>query len=275
MHLFNTSEGVILSVNNKFYSIADSWDTLARKENLSDYLMEASQKAPVRASLPENMIAPIESQEIWAAGVTYYRSRTARMEESKVSGGATFYDKVYDADRPELFYKGSKRNCSPHNGLVNIRRDSTWSVPEPELTLFISPGGKIQGYTIGNDMSARDIEGENPLYLPQAKLYARSVSLGPSIWITDKPIPSATGITMRIFRDKKEVFHGKSGVAEIKRRFEDLIKYLFEEYDFPEGVFLLTGTGVVPPDEFTLQPDDVVNIEIDGIGKLVNTVSYK
>ena len=217
------------------------------------------------------MLAPLDKQEIWAAGVTYKRSQVARMEESET--GASHYDRVYTAPRPELFFKATPRRVSGLNEPVRIRRDTKWSVPEPELALVISPKGKLVGFTIGNDMSARDIEGENPLYLPQAKLYDQCCALGPAILIPEEPIDlEATEITLVIHRKTAEVFRGQTNLSQMKRTFDDLIDWLFKDNSFPDGVVLLTGTGIVPPNEFTLQAGDVVSIGISGIGTLTNPV---
>jgi 2-dehydro-3-deoxy-D-arabinonate dehydratase len=217
------------------------------------------------------LLAPIDEQEVWAAGVTYRRSQTARMEES--AAAASCYDRVYTADRPELFLKATAaRVCGPKEPL-RIRSDSHWTVPEPELVLVLAPDMQLVGFTIGNDMSSRDIEGENPLYLPQAKIYRQSCSIGP--WITlgpNLPEGSATLIDMTIERAGEPVFVGSTSVAEMRRTFEDLIDYLGRDNEFPNGVMLLTGTGIVPPNDFSLQHGDLVDIRIDGLGTLSNPV---
>ena len=223
----------------------------------------------------EHLLAPIGNQEIWAAGVTWLRSRDARMEESKESGGATFYDKVYMAERPELFFKGLAHRVAANGEEVYIRKDSTWNVPEPELTLFINTAGQIQGYTIGNDMSSRSIEGENPLYLPQAKVYQRSAALGPCLLVTDSPISTDTVISMTIQRNNKIVYSDSVPISRMKRTPDELAAYLYKETDYPYGSFLMTGTCLVPGNDFTLQEKDVVTITIDHIGTLVNTVALK
>jgi 2-dehydro-3-deoxy-D-arabinonate dehydratase len=217
-------------------------------------------------------LAPIDAQEVWAAGVTYYRSRTARMAESEVAGGGSFYDRVYSAPRPELFFKALAHRVAGPGEKVRIRRDSKWNVPEPELALVISSAGKITGYTIGNDMSSRDIEGENPLYLPQAKVYDRSCALGPAILVSDEPMPQSTTIALEIRRGGAVVFSDSITLAAMKRRPEELVEYLYRETSFPHGCILLTGTGIVPPDTFTLQSGDETSITIAGIGTLTNTV---
>lgn len=210
------------------------------------------------------------NQEVWAAGVTYYRSRTARMEESEDSGGATFYDKVYNADRPELFFKATASRVSAPGGLVNIRKDSTWDVPEPELTLVISPKGKIQGYTIGNDMSSRSIEGENPLYLPQAKVYEGCAAIGPCILIQNE-IPESSKIQLEIHRSGALAASGETDLTQLKRKPQELADWLFRANTFPIGCLMMTGTGIVP-DGFTLAQGDQVKISIEGIGVLENVV---
>ena len=216
-------------------------------------------------------LPPIDQQEVWAAGVTYKRSQTARMEESEAA--ASCYDRVYTADRPEIFFKATPHRCSGHGGPVRIRKDATWNVPEPELALVISRDGRIVGYTIGNDMSSRDIEGDNPLYLPQAKLYNQCCGLGPWVVLASAmPERSSIGIHLSIHRGGSEVFGGKTSVAEMARKLEDLVDWLLKDNDMPNGAFLLTGTGVVPDSSFTLAPNDVVHISIEGIGTLTNTV---
>jgi 2-dehydro-3-deoxy-D-arabinonate dehydratase len=217
------------------------------------------------------MLAPLDRQEVWAAGVTYKRSQVARMEESET--GASHYDRVYSAPRPELFFKAMPRRVAGPGQPVRIRRDTKWSVPEPELALVISPAAKLVGFTVGNDMSARDIEGENPLYLPQAKLYNQCCALGPCIMIPEEPINRAgMQITLAIHRKASEVFRGQTNLDQMKRTFEDLIDWLFRDNSFPDGVVLLTGTGIVPPNEFTLEAGDIVSIDITGIGTLTNPV---
>ena len=197
-----------------------------------------------------SILAPIDHQEVWAAGVTYYRSRGARMEESKDAGGGNFYDRVYSAERPELFFKSTASRTVGPGGKVRIRSDAHWSVPEPELTLVVSPKGRIIGYTIGNDMSSRDIEGENPLYLPQAKVYNGSCALGPCILVSASPLPHSTEITLEIDRNNRIEFSGSVALTEFKRDPKSLVDYLFRDNSFPNGCFLMTGTGIVPPNSF-------------------------
>jgi 2-dehydro-3-deoxy-D-arabinonate dehydratase len=217
------------------------------------------------------LLAPVEQQEIWAAGVTYLRSKKARMEESEFSASA--YDRVYDAARPEIFFKALGAKVSGASGKIGIRADAKWNVPEPELALVINSRKELVGFTVGNDMSSRDIEGENLLYLPQAKVYKHSCALGPCIalGLTEAEARTWT-ISVHIFRDGKDVFSGKTSVDQIKRSFSELIDYLWRSQEFPHGVVLLTGTGIVPADDFTLQPGDRVRINISGIGSIENTV---
>jgi 2-dehydro-3-deoxy-D-arabinonate dehydratase len=226
------------------------------------------------ASMPAaevRLLAPVDRQEIWAAGVTYKRSREARERES--TDAARFYDLVYTASRPELFLKSSAGRVVGPGGKVRVRNDSRWTVPEPELALIISPALRIVGYTIGNDMSARDIEGENPLYLPQAKIYDGACALGPAITLVEEMPPlESIAIRLRIERGQAPVFSGSTSLAAMQRSFEELVSWLGRENSFPDGVVLLTGTGIVPPDDFSLQSADVVHIEIDAIGRLSNSV---
>jgi 2-dehydro-3-deoxy-D-arabinonate dehydratase len=217
------------------------------------------------------LLAPVDRQEVWAAGVTYKRSKVAREAES--AGAARFYDLVYTAPRPELFFKALAHRVAGPGGTVHVRRDSKWSIPEPEFTLVVSPKLQIVGYTIGNDMSSRDIEGENPLYLPQAKFYDNSCSIGPAITLTaDLPPRDQVTIRLAIARGSANVFEGTTTLAAMARTFEDLVSWLSRENTFPDGALLLTGTGIVPPDEFTLASGDRITIEVTGIGKLENVV---
>jgi 2-dehydro-3-deoxy-D-arabinonate dehydratase len=278
MKLYRTADGSLVEHEGRFYAGADtSWDQLVTRENLEAHLTSSLSRhraldAKSFAEVENLLQPPIGSQEVWASGVTYYRSRNARMEEAKTAGGGDFYDRVYTAERPELFMKATPNRVVGHRGKVAIRQDATWSVPEPELTLLAGPTGKIVGYTIGNDMSSRDIEGENPLYLPQAKVYDRSCALGPGILITGQPISPSTEIHMQILRAGKTVFSGSTALTELKRSFSTLLEYLYRDNAFPNGCFLLTGTGIVPPDEFTLHQQDEIRITITGIGTLINTV---
>lgn len=227
-----------------------------------------------RDALPpaESLAAPIQSQEVWAAGVTYLRSKSARVAESSDAGGGTFYDRVYQAERPELFFKSTPHRVAAPGGGVRIRADSHWNVPEPELTLAINSRGRIFGYTIGNDMSSRDIEGENPLYLPQAKVYDCSAALGPCLVLTDELPAASTVIGLEIRRAGATVFAGETTLASLKRPLPSLAEWLFRDNSFPHGCYLMTGTGVIPPDTFTLRRGDEIRISIAPVGTLVNTV---
>jgi len=274
MKLYRTQHGILAEYEGRLHSInAQSWDDLVAREDLAAHIRRLLETAkPFSGAALPDLLPPIGSQEVWAAGVTYYRSRNARMEESKSAGGGDFYDRVYHAERPELFFKATQHRVVGSGAKVAIRADASWSVPEPELVLLISPGGKIAGYTIGNDMSSRDIEGENPLYLPQAKVYDRSCALGPCLLVSDEPLPANTEISIEIRRQGQPVFSGATTLAEMKRKPQDLVDYLYRCSSFPSGCFLLTGTGIVPPDSFTLHTGDEIRITIPPIGTLINQV---
>lgn len=275
IRLFSTPAGLILECAGSYHAAPTAFtlDALFCATAPHALVREALAGAPaVAAPTPASLLAPIGTQEVWAAGVTYYRSRTARMAESKDAGGGTFYDKVYEADRPEIFFKATPHRVAAPGTGVRIRADSKWNVPEPELTLAVNSAGKIFGYTLGNDMSSRDIEGENPLYLPQAKVYDRSAALGPCIVITDT-LPSAdAAIAIEIHRAGARVFSGETTVGQIKRPLPSLADWLFRDNSFPRGAFLMTGTGIVPPDAFTLQRGDEIRITLEPVGTLVNQV---
>lgn len=278
IRIYKTDKAIVIEQdNNYFISHETDWDEFINRDRLwHEIQQEIKELTPVGDNhwlKQQKILAPIGTQEVWAAGVTYLRSKTARMEESKESGGATFYDKVYDAERPELFFKSTAQKVVGSNGMVRIRKDSHWNVPEPELTLVVTSSGKIAGYTIGNDMSSRSIEGENPLYLPQAKMYDGSASLGPCVLVTEQPILPDTVIAIKIDRDGKTVFDGSTTIDRMKRKHEELVEFLFREYSHPVGCYLMTGTCVVPENDFTLHNRDVVTIRIDNIGELVNTVA--
>jgi 2-dehydro-3-deoxy-D-arabinonate dehydratase len=275
VRLFRTTGGVFVEEEEQHYLIADhSWDSLLSRNDLPEFLSAFVSRGKTLERFHEGeVLAPISGQEVWAAGVTYYRSRGARMEESKDAGGGDFYDRVYSAERPELFFKSTASRTVGTGGKVRIRGDATWSVPEPELTLVVSAGGRIVGYTIGNDMSSRDIEGENPLYLPQAKVYDGSCALGPGILVTASPLAHETEIVLEILRDDRIAFEASVKLTELKRDPKTLVEYLFRDNSFPSGVFLMTGTGIVPPSEFTLQIGDRVRITIEPIGVLENEVA--
>ncbi|MFL6306994.1 MAG: fumarylacetoacetate hydrolase family protein [Candidatus Sulfotelmatobacter sp.] len=274
MKLYRTTHGIFVEEENNFYAInAPGWDELIASVDLHTYVRAAIEREPIGEFDPATILAPAVNQEVWAAGVTYYRSRNARMEESKNAGGGNFYDRVYSAERPELFFKSNGSRVIGPNGRVRIRSDAMWSVPEPELTLLINPAGVIVGYTIGNDMSSRDIEGENPLYLPQAKVYDGSCALGPGILLSPEPLAKSTAIHLEITRAGKIVFTGDTTLAELKRDPKQLVEYLLRDNTFAHGVFLMTGTGIVPSDDFTLSSGDVIRISIDQIGLLENSVA--
>ena len=276
MKLYRTEEGALIEGGGTLLQIENtSWDAIITRDDLFAHLSKLARSArpvPNRNIADLGLKAPIGSQEVWAAGVTYFRSRNARMEESKSAGGRDFYDRVYNAERPELFFKSTPHRVVGPGAKVAIRSDAKWSVPEPELAVLVSPSGKTLGYTIGNDMSSRDIEGENPLYLPQAKVYDRSCSLGPAILVTSTRLPPSTEIRLEIHRDGNHVFAGSTTLGSMKRGVNTLVEYLYRDNSFPSGCFLLTGTGIVPPDSFTLLHGDEIRISIDSIGTLVNAV---
>ncbi len=247
-------------------------DQLLELENITAHLTRLAGQTQTRHSIRSvRLLPPTEQQEVWAAGVTYLRSKTARMEESNLSADA--YDKVYEAARPELFFKSLPEKVVPSGQAVGIRKDAVWSVPEPELALVMNSKGKIVGYTVGNDVSARDLEGENSLYLPQAKIYSRSCALGPFITVGVLETEARTWtIHLRIQRGTRVVFQGETSVGQIKRTFTELASFLFRSQTFPHGAVLLTGTGIVPPSNFSLQAEDNVQITISGIGTLDNSV---
>lgn len=277
MKLYKTENGPVLEERGEYYKIAEAdWDVLVNRHDHETVLTSMTRRGALLSNFsPEtDALAPIGRQEVWAAGVTYFRSRTARMEESKSAGGGNFYDRVYAADRPELFFKSTPHRVAGPNQNVRIRRDSKWNVPEPELALVVNSLGQIIGYTIGNDMSSRDIEGENLLYLPQAKIYARSCAVGP--WIVVGPTEDEARqwtIHLEIRRGAETVFAGDTRAGQIKRPFAELVHYLFRSQAFPNGAILLTGAGIVPPDAFTLDAHDAVRITISGVGTLENAVS--
>lgn len=277
MKLYKNKTTAYLEIaNHWFQKTACDWDDLINRQRLYTFLKKDLGNWERLSDTPElGTDAPIGRQEVWAAGVTYLRSKVARMEESKAAGGGDFYDKVYDAERPELFFKATADRTVGSGGQVFIRRDSLWNVPEPELTLFCSSEGTIEGYTIGNDMSSRSIEGENPLYLPQAKTYERSAALGPCILVLENPIPLSTVIEMEIFRDAEKLYSDRVPISQIKRGLPELVEFLFRECNFPQGCFLMTGTCLVPEDSFTLELGDEIRIRISGIGELMNHVGMR
>jgi len=272
--LYRTLHDIILESDGQYTRLppsASDWDVLLNRDSLAAWL-KAGDFTPLEELDESALLPPIQSQEVWAAGVTYWRSREARMEESKDAGGGSFYDRVYAAPRPELFFKATPHRVAGHGQPVKLRADSKWNVPEPELALAVNSRAEIIGYTIGNDMSSRDIEGENPLYLPQAKVYDGCCGLGPGVLIAEGPLPRETEIRIAILRGGVPAFEGATSISQIKRSFEELVGYLFRDNSFPNGCFLLTGTGIVPPDSFTLAKGDEVRISIGGVGVLVNPV---
>jgi 2-dehydro-3-deoxy-D-arabinonate dehydratase len=278
MKIYKTNSEIIIEHKGDCYISGETdWDLFINRDDLWSQVEKEISRLPVAGDKgwlqEKELLAPIGSQEVWAAGVTYLRSKVARMEESKESGGATFYDKVYDAERPELFFKSTAGRVVGPNGKVRIRKDSSWDVPEPELVLAVASSGKIIGYTIGNDMSSRSIEGENPLYLPQAKMYDGSAAIGPCILITEEPILPSTIIAIEIKRNGAIVFEGNVAIDMMKRKHAELVDFLYREYSFLAGAYLMTGTCVVPDNTFTLQGGDSIKISIAGIGELVNTVA--
>lgn len=280
MKIYKTVDGILVEQQENFYLLnGEDWDEFVNRKNLYQHIADTIRSLSADGSLASlisgKLSAPIGNQEIWAAGVTYLRSREARMEEAREAGAGDFYARVYDAERPELFFKATPARVVGHGDKVRVRSDSKWNVPEPELTLFISSEATIEGYTIGNDMSSRDIEGENPLYLPQAKSYDASAAIGPCIYVPGKPIDGDTLIHLKILRENNTVVEGKISINRMKRLHTELVEYLFRETSFPSGVFLMTGTGIVPPDHFTLEAGDEIQITIDKIGTLINTVDQR
>ena len=266
------TSGLVAGHKGSFYDLPGlDMDALFTQDNPSAWLQERMASA-AKTTLPMQMLAPLQSQEVWAAGVTYLRSRDARMEESKDSGGGSFYDRVYDAERPEIFFKATPHRVVAPGASMKLRSDSKWNVPEPELALALTRAGGIFGYTIGNDLSSRDIEGENPLYLPQAKVWSQCCSLGPAL-VVSPPLPSETSISLTILRQGETAFKGETSLNQMKRTLPELADWLWRENSFPAGCYLLTGTGLVPDDAFTLQSGDVVQIGITGLGVLENTIA--
>ena len=273
MKIYRIRDGFVIEKDSSSYQVSSSsgWDEIINRDDLYDYLDQLISTEAKRFS-DFHPLAPIGSQEVWAAGVTYFSSRLARMEESRDAGGGDFYSRVYGADRPEIFFKATAARTVGPGENFRIRKDSTWDVPEPELTLCVTSSGKIVGYTIGNDVSSRSIEGENPLYLPQAKTFDGCACLGPCIYVTKEPLAEDTSISMKISRGSEVVFEGETTLREMKRKPQELVDYLLRETSFPHGVFLMTGTGIVPSTNFTLRVGDIVDISIDSIGTLTNAV---
>ena len=275
MKVYKTKTGIVLEESNNYYPVPnEDWDSFINDDDLLQKTRQLTTTlAPGDKSLVKELLAPIgDRQELWACGVTYLRSKVARQEESKASGGDDFYARVYEAERPELFFKSTPHRVVGHGSKVNTRKDSTWDVPEPELTLAVTSSGKIIGYTIGNDMSSRSIEGENPLYLPQAKTYDGCAALGPCIYVTDQMIDCNTMIRLIIRRNNESAFDGNIAVSQIKRPLTELVSFVYRECSFPHGCLIMTGTGIVPQNNFTLVSGDEIEIRIDNIGALINTV---
>ncbi|OSZ77003.1 2-hydroxyhepta-2,4-diene-1,7-dioate isomerase [Chitinophagaceae bacterium IBVUCB2] len=277
MKLYKTKNGVIIETAKGYFEAQlQDWDNFINDDNILKTItaLLSSGFGTKKKSIADSAIlAPVGKQELWACGVTYLRSKVGRQEESKLSGGADFYAKVYEAERPEVFFKATPNRIVGPGDKVNIRKDSTWDVPEPELTLVVTSSGKIIGYTIGNDMSSRSIEGENPLYLPQAKTYDACAAVGPCIYITEEPLDKNTMIRLEIIRNNTSAFSDKIAISQMKRTPQELVSYVFRECSFPDGCLIMTGTGIVPASDFTLQSGDEIKVSIDNIGTLINKVA--
>jgi len=276
--LYKTKSGILIENEGSFFLLkGEEWDSFVNDDNVYrkglDRIRSMKPADPGRSIVASELEAPIRSQELWAAGVTYLRSKVGRQEESKNAGGGDFYARVYEAERPELFFKGTAQRIVGPGKNLRIRKDSTWNVPEPELTLMVTSNRKIIGYTIGNDMSSRSIEGENPLYLPQAKTYDGSASLGPCIYVPEKPLSIKTVIQLEILRGINKIFEGTVEISQMKRTPEELVSFLYRECSFPHGSLLMTGTGIVPPSNVNLQSGDTVRITIEPIGTLENKIA--
>ena len=276
MQLYRTKSGPVLHAGGRWVRVDRTWDALVNDDWLSEFLaaqaIGGKLDASLEAAVAHDSLPPIGDQELWAAGVTYQRSRTARMEESRSAGGGDFYDRVYAAERPEIFFKATPHRVVGPGATMHLRRDSKWIVPEPELVLVVTRNGKIVGYTAGNDLSCRDLEGENPLYLPQAKTFDRCAAVGPAILVSEVPPGPETAIRLSIRRGNATVIEDGTTLGCMKRTLPELVNFLFRDNAHPGGVLLMTGTGIVPADNFTLQAGDVVEITIDGIGTLINSM---
>jgi 2-dehydro-3-deoxy-D-arabinonate dehydratase len=275
--IYKVMNGILISDSDRFcLAKSADWDVFINQPDILNSIerMVASVEPLENGErmIETELLPPIGTQEVWAAGVTYFRSRDARMEEAEATGGDVFYNRVYDAERPELFFKAPAGRVVTHGQSVRIRKDSTWDVPEPEFTLVINSAGEIIGYTIGNDMSSRSIEGENPLYLPQAKMYDGSAAIGPCVLISDEFDLAQTTISLIIGRNGEEIFSGETSLSQMKRKPKELQSFLYREMSFPVGAYLMTGTGIVPDPPFTLQSGDKIRITISGIGTLENFV---
>jgi len=277
IHLYKTARGPVVRVGGGHHRLPQQdWDALVNRDDLAAHLAGLAKgvpklELPPSGEIPE-LLAPLGTQEVWGSGVTYHRSRDARMEESEDAGGGDFYSRVYDAPRPELFFKATPHRVVGSGQPVRIRADSKWNVPEPELTLLVTSSGAIVGYSVGNDMSSRDIEGENPLYLPQAKTFDGCCAIGPGIFVTREPLAPETPIELEILREGRPASGGRTELAQMKRKLPDLVGYLTRECSFPTGCLLLTGTGIVPEGDFTLRKGDEIRIRIGEVGTLVNPV---
>ena len=277
MKLYKTASGIVVENNAEFFLLNDdNWDSYINDDGIFNKTEKLIRPLKVIKNRDEifngEILPPVGNQELWACGVTYLRSKIGRQEESKNAGGDDFYARVYEATRPEVFFKATPHRIVGHNAKVNIRKDSTWNVPEPELTLMVTSSGKIIGYTIGNDMSSRSIEGENPLYLPQAKTYDGCAAIGPCIYLAEEPLDVQTTIYLEIKRDHVKIFEANVAISQMKRKLEDLVSFVYKECSFPYGCLIMTGTGIVPPNDFTLKSGDRIKIAIDGIGTLINIV---
>lgn len=276
MKLYKTENGIIIeNMDGIFEFQVQDWDNFINDDNLFKTihsLLSSGHGAKKDSLAGAVILAPVGNQELWACGVTYLRSKVGRQEESKSAGGADFYARVYEAERPEVFFKATAHRIVGPGSKVRIRKDSSWDVPEPELTLVVTSSGKIIGYTIGNDMSSRSIEGENPLYLPQAKTYDACAAIGPCIYITEEPLDKNTMISLEINRNNSTAFSDRIAISQMKRSPQELVGYVYRECSFPHGCLIMTGTGIVPGSDFTLRPGDEIKITIDNIGTLVNMV---
>lgn len=278
MNIYRIESGILIESDEQFHLVEDrDWDAFINDNALFEKVTDIVRSTPPIGDpgsviIRKELKSPVKSQEVWASGVTYFNSKLARQEESQDAGGGDFYARVYVAPRPELFFKSAGYRVRGWGETLRIRDDSSWNVPEPELTLFITSTGNIVGYTIGNDMSSRSIEGENPLYLPQAKTYDGSCAIGPCLYVTGATLPKDTEINMMVTRSNDIVFEGSTTLAQMKRTLEELASWLFRELSFPNGCFLMTGTGIVPPKDFTLDHGDEVRITIEPIGSLVNSI---
>ena len=275
MKVYKTKSGIIIENEKHFYLLEETnWDVFINDDKLFQKMENLCTSLPLFEHPISSLeiLKPMGNQELWACGVTYLRSKIGRQEESNASGGSDFYAKVYDAERPEVFFKSTAHRVVGHGDKVNIRKDSVWDVPEPELTLVVASSGKIVGYTIGNDMSSRSIEGENPLYLPQAKTYDGCAAIGPCIYVPEQPIQLSTEIKLEIKRNHEIVFVGSVTLNQMKRTVEELVSFVYRECSFPNGCYIMTGTGIVPSNDFTLKSNDEINITIENIGTLLNTV---